>query len=222
MNVIDTFNQYSEDYDKNRRLFIPCYDEFYQLAVESLEFKTDTPKILDLGAGTGLLSAFILSKYPKAEITLIDQAENMIQLAQKRFSENKQIHYIIDNFLTHEYTETYDAVVSALAIHHLEDSDKEKLYQKSYSLLNSTGVFMNADQVLSPYPNKEKQIIELWHDFIKSHDISNVEFQRYLKRTSFDKTATLANQLLWLEQSGFKESDCVFKYLNFAVFFATK
>ncbi|AMP20054.1 hypothetical protein AZF37_01680 [endosymbiont 'TC1' of Trimyema compressum] len=70
--IFEAFNNYNEAYDQNRRKFIPLYDTFYESAVALLACEFSTPKILDLGAGTRLMSAFALSKYPKAERTLVD------------------------------------------------------------------------------------------------------------------------------------------------------
>lgn len=103
MHLKDVFNQYSQDYDANRRHFIPCYDTFYRSTIDVLKFDTDSPKVLDLGAGTGLMSAFVLAEYPKAQLTLIDQAENMLDLARERFTGLEQIQYIADDYTTHGF-----------------------------------------------------------------------------------------------------------------------
>ena len=66
------FNDISQEYDRQRRQLIPCYDDFYNLAVSVIELKTDHPRVLDVGAGTGLFSSFFLRKFPKAKITLIE------------------------------------------------------------------------------------------------------------------------------------------------------
>ncbi|WP_414733058.1 class I SAM-dependent methyltransferase [Acetobacterium carbinolicum] len=222
MHLKDVFNQYSQDYDANRRHFIPLYDTFYQSAIDLLNFDTDTPKVLDLGAGTGLMSAFVLAAYPKAQITLIDQAQNMLDLAKQRFEGRDQMHYIADDYTSHTFDEKYDAIVSALSIHHLEDDKKRKLFKSCFSSLTQNGIFVNADQVLSPDPELEEQIIGIWHDFVRKSDVTEEELAAYYHRTSFDQTAPLNDELAWLLSEGFSKADCIFKYLNFAVFFAIK
>lgn len=64
-------------------LLIPCFDDFYGVAIDCIDFEKDNPKVLDLGAGTGILSQFLLEKYPNAEIVLIDLAEEMLKEAEK-------------------------------------------------------------------------------------------------------------------------------------------
>ena len=41
----------------------------------------------------------------------------------------------------------FDAVISALAIHHLEDEDKRVLFARVHDVLRPGGVFVNAEQV---------------------------------------------------------------------------
>ena len=220
--LFEAFNSYYQEYDQNRRNFIPLYDTFYESVISLLDFDSSVPKILDLGAGTGLLSAFVLSKYPEAEITLVDQAEKMLDLAQRRFNNHCNIKYILGDYTTIKFPEKYDAVISALSIHHLESEQKKDLYEKSFSLLNLEGVFINADQVRSNFDSIENKIINQWHNFILGKDLSKEEIEAYYYRTSFDKTTSLEEQLKWLLNAGFKSADCIFKYLNFAVFFALK
>ncbi|WKY48402.1 methyltransferase domain-containing protein [Eubacteriaceae bacterium ES3] len=222
MHLKKVFNEYSQDYDANRKYFIPLYETFYQAAVSLLNFKTQAPKILDLGAGTGLMSAFVLTAYPQAQITLIDQAGDMLDLARDRFAGNGNIQYIADDYLTHNYNEHFDGIVSALSIHHLEDQKKKQLYKNCFSSLKAGGIFVNADQVLSPDPQIETQIISIWHDFVKKSNVSQNELDSFYHRTSYDQTAPLFAQLNWLSELGFTKTDFIYKYLNFAVFFAIK
>lgn len=222
MHLKEVFNQYSQDYDANRQFFIPLYETFYQSAISILNFDTTCPKILDLGAGTGLMSAYVLAAYPHAQITLIDQAGDMLNLAKQRFTGNENLNYITDDYISHTFDEKFDGIVSALSIHHLSDENKKQLYHNCFSCLHDGGIFVNADQVLSPDPLIENQIISIWHNFVKQSGVSEDELAAFYHRTSFDQTAPLFSQLNWFQDIGFSKADCIFKYLNFAVFFAIK
>lgn len=90
----------------------------------------ENPKILDIGAGTGLLSAFLMERYPDASFTLIDISEKMLDVAKDRFKGNSNVKYIVADYSKYSFVEKYDMVVSALSIHHLEDEEKQKLYKK--------------------------------------------------------------------------------------------
>ena len=65
------FDAHAADYDASRRRLIPPYDRFYDTAVDAVALSTSTPqRVLDLGAGTGLLSAKVAAAYPTAELTV--------------------------------------------------------------------------------------------------------------------------------------------------------
>lgn len=59
MDLEQQFNLISKEYDENRRKFIPCFDDFYKDTTKFITENIDEPKrIIDLGAGTGLLTYF--------------------------------------------------------------------------------------------------------------------------------------------------------------------
>jgi tRNA (cmo5U34)-methyltransferase len=60
------FDAHAAAYDAMRRRFIPCFDAFYGTALRLIaDWTTGEPfRVLDLGAGTGLLSAMILERLP--------------------------------------------------------------------------------------------------------------------------------------------------------------
>src|SRR5919202_5605114 len=90
MNIQQAFNAAAADYDKLRRILIPCFDDFYGIAVEVIQSdrpKASAPlKVLDLGAGTGLYSGMVQAVFPRAEFTLLDLAVEMLEKAKSRFS----------------------------------------------------------------------------------------------------------------------------------------
>lgn len=52
--------------------------------------------------------------------------------------------------------------------------------------------------------------------------LTRQELDAAYERTKLDKMSTLDNQLNWLQESGFKDVDCVYKYFNFVVLFGRK
>ncbi len=102
--------------------------------------------MIDLGAGTGLLTYFWFQHYPDSEYVLVDIADEMLDVARKRFQNIQSISYQTENYI-HKLPDTdFDTVISALSIHHLEDSDKITLFSRIYDNLPSGGLFVNYDQ----------------------------------------------------------------------------
>ena len=70
--VLDAFNKASDDYDKYRKQAIPYMDIYYNTVVK-LTQRYDNPRILDLGAGTGILTGLLYNQHPTFQ--LISQQE---------------------------------------------------------------------------------------------------------------------------------------------------
>ena len=139
----------ADSYDRPRRKLVPCFDDFYRTALELIPFQPeDKFEVLDLGAGTGILSAMIAEAFPKARLTLFDVTPEMLMIARARLKPlGKRVRFVTADFATDKEARSYDAVVSALALHHLPDSGKRHLFGDVFKYLTGGGVFINADQV---------------------------------------------------------------------------
>ena len=222
MGIKDEFNEIASKYDQQRRLLIPCFDDFYKMPLEAINYCDDSPSVLDIGSGTGLFSSFILQKYPNAKITMIDLAEDLIEIAKERFKAHSEFCYIIADYTKHVFSRKFDIIISALSIHHLDNHDKRELYKKCYSMLSDDGCFINADQVLSPSDYIEKLNLDALHEYHKNTTLSGRDIEMAYERMKYDNPATLYEQTQWLYDAGFRHVDCLFKYYQFCVMYAKK
>ncbi|HHW36599.1 MAG TPA: class I SAM-dependent methyltransferase [Bacillales bacterium] len=220
--IIEKFNENAAQYDSQRVKLIPCFHDFYTIPVSLLNTQSNNPAVLDIGAGTGLLSSLILEKYPDANITLIDISEKMFEAAKKRLSNFPDVKYILNDYTTYDFDGEFDIIVSALSIHHLTDPEKRHLYQKIFKMLKNGGLFINADQVLGQTPFIEALYKSDWSQKIESSGLTQEELAAAYERTKLDKMSTLEEQLNWLKASGFEDVDCVYKYFNFVVLYGRK
>jgi tRNA (cmo5U34)-methyltransferase len=220
--IKEKFDQAAKTYDKSRKLLIPCFEDFYKVTVDLADSVKEKPKILDLGAGTGLLTSYLFKKHENAEFTLIDMSHEMLKAAKRRFKSHDSFKYIVADYSNYNFEDSFDIIVSSLSIHHLEDKDKEKLYRKVYNTLNGNGIFLNADQILGPTKDVEKRYQRNWMEKIKSQGISEDKLKSASERMKFDKPALLEDNLKWLTESGFADVDIYYKYYNFGVFYGKK
>lgn len=219
MEVHEIFNSHAKDYDKQRRDLIPCFDDFYGVAVDVIDVELDSPKVLDLGAGTGLFSFFLLEKYPNAELTLIDLAANMLDEARIRLGDG--VEYIVDDYLTHVFDFKFDIIISSLSIHHLSKWEKQQLYEKYVSLLNSSGVIVNADLILDEDSIVEEFFFDKTDEMVLKK-VSVEEFNEASRRREYDRQDTVDYQLDCLRNSGCEYVGLPYKFYNYGVLWGKK
>lgn len=217
------FDAVAQNYDLQRRQLIPCFDEFYSMGVSVVNVEQQAPRILDLGAGTGLFSSYVRQKYPKASLTLIDLSEEMLKGARHRFRDDSNVQYITADFATYNFEgQKYDVVISSLAIHHLSHQDKRTLFLNVSNLLTEGGIFVNADQASGSSPYFDLYYKEQWEDSIRRNGLTTEVVESAIERRKLDRNASVNDQLQWLLEAGFTESDCIYKYHEFALFYARK
>src|ERR1700751_1358057 len=133
--VHTVFTRTSATYDAARAKLIPPYDRFYSTAVGLLPFDpANQVRILDLGAGTGLLSAFIREKFPNAPLDLVEIAYSMLDRARQRLGTDRTT-YAVSDCASHPLEGHWHAIVSALSIHHLSAPSQRDLFRHIYSAL---------------------------------------------------------------------------------------
>ncbi|MFN8445200.1 MAG: class I SAM-dependent methyltransferase [Caldilineaceae bacterium] len=134
MNVKLLFDHAAKDYDRTRRQYIACFDDFYGTALDLVPYPGDAVfRVLDLGAGTGLLSALLLTAFPNAQLTLADISTGMLEKARQRFAERNDITYQTVDFIEQPLSGQYDLVISALALHHTPPELLKSVFTKVYT-----------------------------------------------------------------------------------------
>lgn len=217
------FDEAAQAYDEQRRQLIPCFDDFYGTAAMLVRTDRPSPSILDLGAGTGLLTAWIAARLPQARFTLMDFSESMLKQAQARFAGMEdRIRYVQCDYSAEPFGEKYDYIVSSLSIHHLPHEGKRLLFRKIADSLTDGGVFINADQVAGESPFYDAYFRERWEESVMASGLDPAAFEASKERRNQDINAKLGDQLAWLREAGFTEADCVYRYYDFAVFHARK
>jgi tRNA (cmo5U34)-methyltransferase len=208
----------AETYDSERRRLVPCFEDFYGTVGELVaRFCPDSPRILDLGAGTGLLSATIVQRVPTAKFHLLDASPDMLQKASFRLS-GHQFQMSVQSLDSELPPGSFHGIVSALAIHHLADAGKRALYSRILSSLTPGGIFINAEQV-SGTSRRVQELFETVHlDRARALGSSDAEIAGAIQRMSYDQCATLSDQLQWLTALGFVDVDCFYRSFRFAVF----
>jgi tRNA (cmo5U34)-methyltransferase len=141
-------------------------------------------------------------------------------LAEAEKALGDRVDYLVGD-LTHALPPgPWDAIVSALAIHHLEDPDKRALFARVREGLAPGGVFVNAEQVAAP----TERLAEHYHHKHEHHardaGSDDAEWHAALGRMAADRLATAEDQIAWLRAAGFADVDAVYQRYGFAVLVA--
>lgn len=211
-------------YDQQRRQLIPCFDLYYETAVELVAGAVSGPaRVLDLGAGTGLLAAYVLDALPEAQLTLADVSDQMLQRAQARFdSRGAACQCLLMDYRERLPEGPFHAVVSGLSIHHLEETEKQQLFARIFDALAPGGIFVNADQAQGETPAIDRLCRTAWRTRIQANGITGADYEDALERTKVDRMSPLATQLAWLRASGFTDVACWFQHYSFVVYSGRK
>jgi trans-aconitate methyltransferase len=136
-------------YDRLIRTFIPGYEEMLKLAANALTaaVPTRTPVIVDLGIGTGALSAECVRARPRATILGIDEDAAMLEMARRRLGRRASV-------LTGSFERVdlppCDVIVASLALHHVPTAARRaKLFRRCVRALRAGGALIIADCYLS-------------------------------------------------------------------------
>ena len=227
------------DFDTGIRQLLPKYDEMLEAIVRCVPYTSR--RILELGCGTGELSVKILNRCQDAQIIALDYSPRMIEAARKKMQ--LAVYEQRWNGIEADFGEwannpekfdigtEFDACVSSLAIHHLGDEMKAKLFQGIAKSLKSGGCFWNVDPILPESPvlaEVYQAVREEWAqkqgttmEEVRSRLASNsdsVDYSSSYGYSSQDQLATLDTQLQMLAKAEFKTVAVPWKYYKFAVF----
>lgn len=216
------FSEHASEYTALRRRLVPDLDVFYGTAVRGVGLAFGSiRRVLDLGAGTGLLTDAVAAAYAEAEFDLLDGSAEMLAEAQALLGD--RVHAVhVQDMAAGLPTGPFDAVISALAIHHLQDSDKRLLYRRVFDALRHGGVFVNAEQVAGPTPELTRVYVDTWIEQCRIAGATQEELDASFDRRTHDRCAPLETQLGWLRDVGFAQVDCLYKNNERAVIVAVK
>jgi len=155
---------------------VPAYRDLQHHLAEAAR-GIDADAILELGVGTGETTAAVLAVHPAAGLTGIDEGEPMLAVARDRFPAADLRVQRLEDPLPEG---TYDLVVSALTVHHLDAAGKADLFRRVRERLRPGGRFVLADVVVPDDP----------HDVVTPVD------------PPYDKPSRVADQLSWLREAG--------------------
>lgn len=218
--VKDHFEEEAKVFDELIKTLIPFYEDMVKSLILALPFHDkEKIKVLDLGCGTGNISKEVKEHFPNAQITCVDMAENMIQIAKSKLAPYSDIEFKIADFRDLDFKESYDGVISSLALHHLQREEQKSFYCRIKEFLKDGGVFYNADNIIGSSPHLNQVYMNKWVEFmLDSHSQEEIETIWLPRYREEDFPSPLRSHIQWLEEAGFQEVDVVWKCYMFGVY----
>jgi tRNA (cmo5U34)-methyltransferase len=170
----------------------------------------DVRRVLDLGTGDGRLLALLRADRPGMLGVGLDFSAPMLASARERFGADERVE-LSEHDLARPLPALgrFDAVVSSMAIHHLEHERKRSLFGEILDVLEPGGVFANFEHVASPTPRLHLAFFAAIGEPLEEEDPS-------------DRLLDVETQLGWLRELGFDDVDCYWKWLEMALLIGVK
>lgn len=223
MNIEEQFNLIAKEYDVNRKKFIPCFDDYYENTTKLIASCIDAPKrVLDLGAGTGLLTYYWFKECKTAEYVLVDIAEEMLDVSKKRFAGLDNVSHRVMDYTKQLPNGKFDAIISALSIHHLDDRQKNELFCRIYESLPAGGIFVNYDQFCAGTTMMNRWFDSYWEKQLYTSGLTDRDIELWKERRKLDRECSVEKEVEMLHQCTFADVKCLYSYHKFSVILAVK
>ena len=206
------------EYDQRIRTFIPNYEELLDQTAGAIG--PDATTVVDLGVGTGALSAQCLKHAPKARVLGVDADDTMLPIAQERLGDRAT--FVKGDFLRVELPRA-DAVVATLALHHIRSrAVKVRLYERIRAVLRRGGALVSGDY--NPSLNRERSLEErdMWLAHLRKTYTRRKAAQLLEDWSHEDTYVPLRAEVGLLETAGFRTVDVHWRRDGFAVIAARK
>jgi trans-aconitate methyltransferase len=145
---------WQESWDRQQEWYMPDREERFRIMLDMVEACVGTePRVLDLACGTGSITARLLRRFPGATSTGIDLDPALLAIARGTFEGDDRVTFVEADLKDPDWPsrlpyDTYDAVLTATALHWLHSDPLAALYGRVAGLVRPGGVFMNADHMI--------------------------------------------------------------------------
>ncbi|MET9806960.1 class I SAM-dependent methyltransferase [Streptomyces halstedii] len=148
------WRSWQESWDRQQEWYMPDREERFRVMLDMVEAVVGpAPRVLDLACGTGSITDRLLRRFPDATSTGVDLDPALLAIACGTFEGDDRVTFVTADLKDPAWTErlphsSYDAVLTATALHWLHSEPLAELYGRVGQLVRDGGVFMNADHMI--------------------------------------------------------------------------
>lgn len=162
---------WQNSWDRQQECYLPDREERFRVMLDMVEALVGPEaRVLDLACGTGSISDRLLRRFPAARSTGVDLDPALLTIARGHFAADSRVEFITADLSDSGWVgklphRSYDAVLTATALHWLRTPQLSALYGQLAGVLREGGVFMNADHMPD---GSTPRINEAAHAFAKA------------------------------------------------------
>jgi len=216
------------------RYFVPDREEQIDLMCDLIPARDAFFNVLELCCGEGLLAERLLERQPQCVVYGFDGSPRMLERARVRLARYGERFKPFEFDLMEDAWRHSDwpvhAVVSSLAIHHLDGPQKQMLFRDLHRLMADGGALVIADVIQAAHAFGAEAAAKAWDDAVRRRALEldgNTDAFEFFQRENWnmfryldevDKPSRLFDQLKWLEAAGFVDVDVHWMKAGHAIF----
>jgi tRNA (cmo5U34)-methyltransferase len=215
--------------------FVPYRSTQHRVLTDLIPGTTTAFQVLELGCGAGLLADAILRVWPTACVTGLDASAAMRKMAREHNAAHGDRFETMSGDIG-DVADLWDraaphAIVSSLALHHLTDEDKRRLFLWAADELAPGGALLIADVIRPAGPAGQNLAAAMWDESVQraTRAAGGREALEIFRRDAWnmyalsepdpeDRPAMLCDQLQWLIGAGFEEVDVFWMFAGHAIY----
>lgn len=226
--TIRCYDRHAAAYDLYQRTVVPEYETAIDTTALTLErLLGRSPKVLDLGCGTGNASAAILKRSVGAKIFLLDGSASMVEAAEKKInaiSPGSVIGSKVADLAAEGWDHglgpgEFDAVVSTLVLEHLDFDSYKTAVEKCFGLLRPGGWVI----AVEGYAEEESDMVGWFEELMAARKalIKNSDLRDFVSSLRSNEEvhyyASKSQKAAWWREAGFERVHVIWQHLCIAL-----
>ena len=115
----DLFTEKAKDWDKNE-MVLQLSKATSSAILENIEFN-EQMKVMDFGAGTGLITSQVAAHV--GSIIAVDISQPMLDKLAEKINLNDKVQTVCQDITEQPLDQKFDVIMSAMAMHHVKDTN---------------------------------------------------------------------------------------------------
>lgn len=145
-------------WDRQQQAYLPDREERFTAMLDAVEAACGpAPRMLDLAGGTGSITRRLLTRLPQATSVILDIDAALLTIARGSLGDDPRVQVRQADLATADWRDqlaepdgSFDAVLTATALHWLTPDRLAGVYAEAAPLLRPGGILVNADRMPDP------------------------------------------------------------------------